>query len=189
MNNLFVLNHKKELGLSPHALLIKEFKKLWDRDKTDNKQHAVQEFAYVYFMGDYKSEYNGYGIEKEKHIIEDVITMRRWKADEHVLAAVDKYEALQVTPSMSHLKSLRGALNSVTEYYKGLRYDNDMSDEDKIKFNPGLVAKSMSETDKMLETVLKWEEKVYGEEKEEANIKGGGRVGEFEDPDTAIWLK
>ena len=56
---LFIIEKNKVIA-SPEALLIKEFKDIWDSDKFLSKDRAVSELAYVYFTTDYKSIYQSY---------------------------------------------------------------------------------------------------------------------------------
>ena len=48
---LFEMN-KEGIEISPQSLIIKEFKKLWARDKSKGKQKARTELAYVYYYTD-----------------------------------------------------------------------------------------------------------------------------------------
>ena len=43
--------------ISPEALLIPEFQKIWEKDKSKDKEKALKELSYVYFICDYKSHY------------------------------------------------------------------------------------------------------------------------------------
>ena len=38
------------LTISEEAMMLKPFKDLWKRDKSKNKEQALQELAYIYFM-------------------------------------------------------------------------------------------------------------------------------------------
>ena len=53
--------------VSPEALLIPEFKDLWDRDKSKDKLKAHRELSYVYFISDYKSPYRSSLTEDKLH--------------------------------------------------------------------------------------------------------------------------
>ena len=77
--NLFTVENQR-VTASPEALTIKEFKALWDRDSSKHKETAIEEFAYVFFMSDYKSVYMAYDTAaREQKIIGDVITKKSWK--------------------------------------------------------------------------------------------------------------
>ena len=45
------------LTISEEAMLLKPFKALWKRDRSKNKDTAMMELGYVYFMEDPRSDY------------------------------------------------------------------------------------------------------------------------------------
>ena len=45
------------LTIDPMALALKPFKAIWVRDKTEKKERAISEIAYIYFMEDPRSDY------------------------------------------------------------------------------------------------------------------------------------
>ncbi len=167
-------------------LWIPEFKKLWERDKSEKKLRANKEFAYIYFMADYKSEYNIYGIEKIKAIAEDIMDKADYAPDEFVLAAIKKYEVLQETFSMRYLKSIRETINSLMKFHDELRFKS--KSQNAIDYDPKPAITGMKDIETILEKVEKWEKKVFSEE-DNMKIRGGGNLGMFEDANTATWLK
>ena len=50
--------------ISEEALALKPFKQLWNRDRSINKDRAISELAYVYFMEDPASDYQ-YLVDRE----------------------------------------------------------------------------------------------------------------------------
>lgn len=48
MNLLKIENF--ELIITPEALSLKPFKRIWDRDKSDDKRKAIQDLSYIYFF-------------------------------------------------------------------------------------------------------------------------------------------
>ena len=167
------------------ALFVPEFKKIYDRDRTVLKARANKELAYVYFMGDYQSEYNIYGIEKASKIISEVIEIPKWEPDEVILMAIKRYEELQMSHSMRYLKSIRSTVDSLILYYNDLQYKGLKKID---KFNPKPVMDSLKGVEDTLEKIEKWEKKVRGEE-ESMQIRGGGNIGLFEDKEKATWLR
>jgi hypothetical protein len=65
--SFFIIEGDKVL-VNPKALLIPEFAFIHERDRSQNKRKSTKEFAYVYYMSDYKSEYNAYGLNKQEQI-------------------------------------------------------------------------------------------------------------------------
>ena len=122
--NLFYISENKVIP-NPEVLLIKEFKDIWDRDKTKLKDIALKELAYIYFISDYKSVYNDYSLSvKEIKIEEDIIQDKTWKPDELIKLAIKKYEELQITPTLRLLNGARKALEEMTRYYEYLKIND-----------------------------------------------------------------
>ena len=167
-------------------LWIPEFKNLWVRDNTRTKAKAKKEFAYIYFMEDYKSEYNIYGIEKAKIIAMDVMEDEFYFPDEMIKLAMEKYSKLQETFSMRYLKSVRETVNSLMKFYDELRYKSGQTNV--TSYDPSLVTKALKDVESILEKIEKWEKKVMSEE-DNMQIRGGGNIGMFEDKENATWMK
>jgi hypothetical protein len=165
-------------------LLIPEFKKIWDRDTSKNKDKATKELAYIYFVGDYKSEYNIYGIEKRTMVCKEVMEDPGYVSDDEMEKAIKKYMILQETSSMRYLRSIRDTVDSIIKFNDALKFD---SDKDAKTYNPSLATKALKDVGSIVEDLEKWEKKVYGEEDQMA-IRGGGKVGLFEDSDKATWM-
>lgn len=165
-------------------LLIPEFKKIWDRDNSKIKASATKELAYVYFVADYKSEYNIYGIEKRLVVAKEIMEDEKYVSDILVENAITKYTKLQETSSMRYLRSIRDTVDSIIKFNDALKFN---SDTDAKTYNPSLATKALKDVGSIVEDLEKWEKKVYGEE-EQMNIRGGGKVGLFEDPEKATWM-
>jgi len=184
-NNLFYLDKDNNVNFSAHTLKIKEFKQIWDRDASKKKQLAVEELCYVYAMADYQSEYEQYGVGKEEQIIADFITHSNWKPDMVIERAIKKYKELQNTSTLKHLLHARKALESLNLYYSDNMYKLDMSDEDKKKYDSSKVSKAVAQTETLVETNIRLEKKVQGEEVDESKILGGGKIGSYENEESA----
>lgn len=88
--------------ISEEALVLKPFKKLWDRDKTKNKEKAIQELSYVFFMEDPASDYQ-YLTDKEERsqaIIEAEGLPNTWKPDKYVEEAQTFYASFKTTSAL-----------------------------------------------------------------------------------------
>ena len=46
-----------EIKVEPEALLLKPFKKIWNRDRSKDKNRAMQELGFIYFVCDPRSDY------------------------------------------------------------------------------------------------------------------------------------
>lgn len=87
--------------ISEEALSLKPFKKIWDRDRTKNKDKAIAELSYVYFMEDPASDYQ-YLVdrdERSKAIIEGE-GLTKWKPDKVVEEAMSFYASFKTTSAL-----------------------------------------------------------------------------------------
>jgi len=168
------------------ALFVPEFKRIWDRDKSKEKARAIKELAYVYFMADYLSEYNIYGVEKAIMVAQEIMGDNKYEPDQALQDAIVKYEAMQETYSMRYLKNVRETVDSLMEFYGELSFKKGVDDAN--KYNPGALTKALKDVEAIVEKIEKWEKKVRGED-EDMQIRGGGQVGLFEDPQKATWMK
>jgi hypothetical protein len=195
-NTLFILEGERVV-INPKTLMIPEFSDLYSRDKSPGKKRSLKEFAYIYYMADYKSEYNAYGLSKETQLGIDIMMKRDYKPDLYVQKAIDKYKVLQETPSMRYLISMRQRVNSIIDYLDNVevkdkkRNKRDDGIIDETPINPFItinaIVATMSKLEETIESIEKWEKKVF-EEEEEMKIRGGGMLNVFEDPDSAKWL-
>lgn len=165
---------KDKVEPKPAALLIKEFKNIWDQD---DKELALKELAIVYYLADYKSIYLSVQPEdREQVVIDDLFGQKsKYKITKPVLDAVKRYEELQETQSMRFLKSQRHALEELMKYFNSIDYR-------KIG-RPKEVSSSMTETSKILESLEKIEERVKREISAKGRTKADREIGLFEDPE------
>lgn len=168
--------------IEPKMLFVPKFRKIWDRDKSAGKKKAEKDFAFIYFMADFRSEYNSYGLEKEILIAEDIMGDKNYRADDLILEAIAEYEFRQDTYSMRYLKSLRKQADRLIKWNEKMAAINDKN------YDAKAVTSAMANVDKFMEQMEKWERKILAEE-ETMQIRGGGKAGMFEDEDTASWIQ
>jgi hypothetical protein len=82
-----------EVKVAPEALLLKPFKKIWDRDKSKHKDKATQELSFLYFYCDPRSDYQ-YITDDETRL--DAVKRgigfaNDWKPDTIIKAAITFY--------------------------------------------------------------------------------------------------
>ena len=191
-NRLFLIENDKVV-INPKALMIPEFSYLYERDRSAGKKKALKEFAYIYYMADYKSEYDVYGLSKENQLGLDLFTNRSYKPDPDVKKAIEKYTLLQETPSMRYLISMRKRINRTISFLDNVDIkDKIKGEEGEVKYiNPHITIDKIVTTMKQIEDVIekleKWEKKVFDEE-EDMKIRGGGMLNVFEDREQAVWI-
>ena len=86
-----------EVTIEPEALMLAPFKAIYDRDKHKDKALAKQELAYLYFMGDPRSDYQ-YIVDAEvrsQEITKGLGMPAKWKPDKVVERALVFYESFK----------------------------------------------------------------------------------------------
>lgn len=107
------------LTISEEALTLKPFKDLWKRDKSKNKERAIQELGYIYFMEDSRSDYQVY-IDKEERAEQIKLgegMPTDWKPDKVVLDAQEFYAGFKSEAALL-LEDIRVAITKLREYIK-----------------------------------------------------------------------
>ncbi|MCP4255530.1 MAG: hypothetical protein GY775_19415 [Candidatus Scalindua sp.] len=124
-NNTVVIQDKA-------ILLVKEFKAIWNRDKTKTKTTATKEFAYIYFKTDFKSPYrNAYSQEELVDFLKkDLSLSEKWKPCKLIKDAEEKYTDLQTTKELKALIAAETALEQIVKYFNDFKIEK-ISEEKK----------------------------------------------------------
>lgn len=146
--------------VEPEALMLAPFKALWDRDKSKDKHVAMQELAFIYFMGDPRSDYQFLIDEEEriKEIKKGQGMPAKWKPDTAVKRALDFYNSFKPS-SAGLLEDTRVAVNKLRQLLRNIDLE-EKDDKGKhvytlntitatIKQIPGLV-KDLDEAERTL---------------------------------------
>ncbi len=181
--HLLKLDDKNKITIHPEALMVKEYKAIWDRDKSKGKKKALKEISFIYYNADYKSPFSKYDDEtKNKEIRKTLGLEEGWEPDSKIKAAIDRYNELQKTPSLDFLESVREALNRLKKFYREVDFfatDKNGKPIYDVKKLTGAIKDSKG----LLDNINDLEEKVKQELETEGRLKGGEEKGYFEDPD------
>lgn len=161
-----------EVTIAPEAIMLAPFKVIYDRDKRKDKSLAKQELAFIYFMGDPRSDYQ-YLIDKEVREVEIIKGLgmpKGWKPDEAVYRALTFYESFKPV-SAGLLEDTKVAVDKLRQLLRDI--DLDERDEKSkpvytlstitqtIKQIPGLV-KDLDEAERTLSKDIIAESKARG---------------------------
>lgn len=152
-----------EVKVAPEALTLTPFKKIWNRDKSKNKEQATQELSFLYFYCDPRSDYQ-YIVDDEDRLGEVKKGLGfpdSWKPDATLKAAIDFYRTFDSNAARllrlaaKEIDKAQKALDSITpEDYKSIREQFTA-----MKIIPEIAA-MIQEAEKALNT-----EEEYGEAK------------------------
>ena len=162
-----------EVRVAPEALILKPFKKLWDRDKSKSKERAMEELSFLYFYCDPRSDYQ-YIVDNDDRleaVKEGLGFPSDWKPDASLRAAIDFYGSFD-TSAARLLRMAAKEIDKVQETLDGMTPSNYKELKEQIsamKMIPE-IASIIQEAEKALNT-----EEEYGE------ARGSIEKGMFED--------
>lgn len=171
-----------EVKVAPEALTLKLFKKIWDRDKSKQKEQATMEFSFLYFYCDPRSDYQ-YIVDDDdrlKAVKEGVGFSNSWKPDATLNAAIDFYRSFDSSAAIL-LKAAARAVKKIQETLDDLSPDDTKSLKDymaAVKLVPEVAA------------MIQEAEKKLNEETEFGEARGSMEKAMFDDglDDVADWV-
>jgi hypothetical protein len=187
---LFVITPTHEVELNKEWMqLIPEFKNLLAADKGSKgdadgrkKLKARKQFAYIYFMVDFKSPIFSWEL-SERH--EEAIRYTDLtEMDVNlplVRRAYEEYQKLQykAARSLKTLENAYKALDSLDNYLGGIDF-KEKDKQGKLLHNPKEVGSNISQLNKMFDELDKFEKRVHEQLKESTTIRGQATLGDKE---------
>lgn len=157
--------------ISEEALALKPFKQLWNRDRSINKDKAISELAYVYFMEDPASDYQ-YLVDREDRsnaIIEGEGLGNKWKPDKMVIEAMKFYASFKTTSALI-LEDTRKVAENLRKALPALDITKE-DDKGRPIYTIASITKAIRELNVLVKELAETE-RVIAKEMNEAN----GRV-------------
>lgn len=139
------------ITIEPVALSLKPFKAIWMRDKSKDKNRAITELSYVYFMEDPRSDYQ-YIVDREersKSIKEGEGLRPNWEPDTTVKEAMKLYASFKTTSALL-LEDTRVAVDKLRQLLR----DIDLTKEDD-KGKPVYTLNTVTATIKQIPSLIK----------------------------------
>ena len=167
--------------ISEEAFALKAFRQIWNRDRTVNKDRAIMELGYVYFMIDPRSDYQYLVDEEErsKAIIEGEGLPLDWKPDKLVKEAMDFYGKFKPTAALL-LEDTRYAVDKL----RRLLRDIDLDEKDE-KGKPVYTLNTITATIKQVPSLAKdldeAERALASEMRNQGKMRGQGEKTIMED--------
>lgn len=163
--------------ITPEALALIPFRKIWNRDKSKDKEKAFLELSFIYFMEDPRSSYQ-YITDYESRV--EAVKKGEgfkdnWMPDKDIMDAMEFYSSFKPT-SAQLLEDTRVLIDKFRSKMKSIDFDElDIKDmKDTINFTkqiPSLI-KDLDEAEKTLSREISYEAKVRGQK--EMSIMDGG---------------
>ena len=170
------------VSISEEALALKPFKLIWNRDRSLNKEKAISELAYIYFMEDPASDYQ-YIVDRDDRsdaIIEGEGLGNKWKPDKLINDAMKFYSSFKTTSALI-LEDTRKVAENLRKALPTL----DITEEDdkgRPKHTVASITKAIRELNVLVKELAETE-RVIAKEMAEANgrVRGEKRKTILED--------
>ena len=122
--NLFEMNNGV-LQIQPEAYALEPFKVLWTRDKTKNKDNAIKELSFIYFMVDFTSDFADILEDsiREVEVKKSLNLETSWKPDKLVQSAMDFYRSRQETVALKLLEDSRLGISKLSNYIRDINFN------------------------------------------------------------------
>lgn len=173
-----------EVKPSPEIMLVKPFRKLYNQDRSKNKEVFMQQMSYVFFMVDPRSTY-AYMVdeeEREKAIIEQEGLPADFHPSSLLVEAMTIYAKHTETSSSRLLNSVRTAIDALAEemnHSKELLMERTDKGARVTKAND--LVTSINNVMKMIPQLQDLEKKVAAEISEKETRAKGAENKMFED--------
>lgn len=167
--------------ISPEALALKPFKKIWERDKSEDKERALQELSFIYFYCDPRSDY--------KIIMNDDERMEEikrgeglrdsWKPDKLIQEAMELYKKLTVSAAAALIEDARYTIEKIRAGLRAINFED--IEPEKVPKAIKDASSALAEVPKVIKSLMEAEKAMNSEILENSRMRGQGEKTVFED--------
>jgi hypothetical protein len=170
-----------KITISEEALLLKPFKKIWQRDKSRSKDKAIQELGFIYFYCDPRSDYQ-YLTEDEDRmtaIKEGEGLNKDWKPDKELLEAMEFYCKFKPTSALL-LEDTRFAVDKLRAMLRDIDL-NALDDKGKPIYTLNTITSTIKQIPSLVKDLDEAERALASEIKANSRMRGQGEKTISED--------
>ena len=170
-----------KLHISEEAFVLKPFKEIWNRDKTKNKDKALQELGYIYFMSDPRSDYQYIVDEEEraKAIKEGEGIDSKWKPDNKVIMAMEFYKTFKPVSALL-LEDTRVAVDKLRQLLRNIDL-TEVDDKGKPIYTLNTVTATIKQIPSLVKDLDEAEKAIAKEIMESDKVRGAQEKSMYED--------
>lgn len=160
--------------ISDEAFLVKPIRKIFNKDRTVNKESFFQQMSYLFFMVDPRSSYMYITDpeERSKEIIEQEGLGDKFKPSEDLQEAMTIYAKLTVTTSALLLEDARLAVEKVRSFLRDVDL-NAKDDKGKYLVTISSITAAIKQVPQLAKDLISAEQAVNKEILEEGRARGG----------------
>ena len=163
-----------KVAISEEAFALKVFRQIWNRDRSVNKDKAIMELGYIYFMVDPRSDYQ-YLVdedERSKAIIEGEGLPNGWKPDKVITEAMEFYSRFKPTAALL-LEDTRYAVDKLRKLLREIDL-NQLDDKGKPIYTLNSVTATIKQVPSLAKDLDEAEKALASEMRSEGKMRGSG---------------
>lgn len=179
--DLFVFKDEDwNIEIKPEVLLLKVFKDVWDKYKNKDLAHA--EFAYIYLVADFQSDFSDiHELEDRKTaVLESLTDGKKLKLDEVTEVAMKYYEGINESTAILLLKDMKFAIGQLRRFFREVDLMEE-TEKGALKYDISKLTTAIKSAPAILKTLNELEDEVRKGIQQSSNIKGGRSKGLYED--------
>ena len=170
-----------KLHISEEAFVLKPFKEIWNRDKSKNKDKALQELAFIFFMCDPRSDYQ-YIVDEDdraKAIKEGEGIDSKWKPDNKVIMAMEFYKQFKPVSALL-LEDTRVAVDKLRQLLRNIDL-TEVDDKGKPIYTLNTVTATIKQIPSLVKDLDEAEKAIAKEIMESDKVRGAQEKSMYED--------
>lgn len=170
-----------EIKVEPEALLLKPFKKIWNRDRSKDKNRAMQELGFIYFVCDPRSDYQ-YLVDLDtrmESVKQGEGLPNDWTPDQTVKEAMEFYLSFKPTSALL-LEDTRVAVDKLREHLKNMDF-NEVDDKGKPKYTLNTITSTIKQIPELIKGLDEAEKAVTSDIREMSKARGNHEKAIMED--------
>lgn len=170
-----------KITISEEAFALKPFRMLWNRDRSKNKERAMLELGYIYFMSDPRSDYQYLSDEdaRSKAIREGEGLPESWKPDKLVLEAMEFYKTFKPVSALL-LEDTRFAINKLRVLLREIDL-NQLDDKGKPIYTLNTITSTIKQIPSLVKDLDEAERAIAKEILQNNKVRGAQEKSMYED--------
>ena len=154
--------------------LLKDFRKLFNADKSKNKEKFMEILSVIYFCYDPRSTYADIFDEDER--LSEVIKQEglddSFKITPEIRKAIDTYVRVTTTTSQKLLDSMRKSIAKIGEFLENVNL-YEVDDKGRQVYNVSQIVQATDKIPQLAKKLIETEKIVNAEITEQGRIRGG----------------
>jgi hypothetical protein len=170
-----------KVTIAEEALLLKPFKDIWKRDKSQNKEKALNELGFIYFFCDARSDYQ-YIVDEEDRINaikEGEGLPKNWEPDEMVKNAMAFYNRFKPTSALL-LEDTRYAVDKLRKLLRNIDLE-DTDDKGRPVYTLNTITATIKQVPSLVKDLDEAEKSIAKEIAQNDKVRGAQTKSMYED--------